>query len=68
MVPCLHSGYLDFWWISSNNIYLESLSYTKKQQELQISRSQNSEVGRVLAETLTAEPLSLIPTPITGAQ
>ena len=33
VVPCLHCGYLMFWLISSKHIYLESLSYTKKQQE-----------------------------------
>ena len=33
MHPCLHCGYLYFWLISSKHIYLENLSYIKKQQE-----------------------------------
>ena len=33
VAPCLHCGYLDFWLISSNQICLENLSYTRKQQE-----------------------------------
>ena len=33
MVPCLHCGYLYFCLISSKHIYLENLSYIKKQQE-----------------------------------
>ena len=33
MVPCLHCGYLYFWLISSNYIYLQNLNYIKKQQD-----------------------------------
>ena len=33
MVPCLHAGYSYFWFISSKHLYLENLSYIKKQQE-----------------------------------
>ena len=33
MVPCLHCGYLEFWFILSKHFYLENLCYTKKQQE-----------------------------------
>ena len=33
VVPCLHCGYLYLRLISSKHIYLENLSYIKKQQE-----------------------------------
>ena len=33
MFPLLHRGYLEFWFISTKHIYLENVSYTKKQQD-----------------------------------
>ena len=33
MFPLLHFGYLEFWFISTKHLYLENVSYIKKQQE-----------------------------------
>ena len=33
MFPLLHCGYMEFWFISTKHLYLENLSYIKKQQE-----------------------------------
>ena len=33
MFPLLQCGYLEFWFISSKHLYLENLSYIKKQQK-----------------------------------
>ena len=43
MVPCLHCGYLYLWLITSKRIYLEHLSYIKKQREA--SRGTNKTIS-----------------------
>ena len=41
VVPCLHCGYLYLWLISSKHIFLENLSYLKKQQEQAEAQANN---------------------------
>ena len=45
MFPLLHCGYLEFWLISTQHLYLENQSYVKKQQELAEAQQNNINSG-----------------------
>ena len=51
MFPLLLCGYLEVWFISTKPLYLENLSYLKKQQE-QAELQQNNIIQTINSESL----------------
>ena len=51
MFPLVHCGHLEFWFISIKPLYLENLSYIKKQQE-QAEAQQNNIIKTISSGSL----------------